>query len=206
MSLIVQKLRLQRGWSQQQLAELSGLSSRTIQRIEGGQKATAESLKSLAAVFEVDFQALRSALDESPALSASVASVPFAQPLPLPQEGTAPDRAEMPAMTSTNLPFTPRDATPDDFLKDMPADEVQAFRDVRRLRGFYIHALQYVFVITGLVILNATLSPGRWWAHWPALGWGIGLAAHGLAIWKRNPILGAEWERRQIERRIGRKL
>jgi len=26
----IQKLRLQRGWSQQQLAELSGLSSRTI--------------------------------------------------------------------------------------------------------------------------------------------------------------------------------
>lgn len=32
----IQKLRLQRGWSQQQRAELSGLSSRTIQRIENG--------------------------------------------------------------------------------------------------------------------------------------------------------------------------
>lgn len=51
----IQKLRLQRGWSQQQLAELSGLSSRTIQRIENGQLASAEALKSLASVFEIDF-------------------------------------------------------------------------------------------------------------------------------------------------------
>ncbi len=51
--MIVHKLRLQRGWSQEQLAEFSGLSVRTIQRIEKGQKASLESLKSLAAVFEL---------------------------------------------------------------------------------------------------------------------------------------------------------
>ena len=34
--LLIQKLRLQRGWSQEQLAELTGLSVRTIQRIERG--------------------------------------------------------------------------------------------------------------------------------------------------------------------------
>lgn len=56
----VQKLRLQRGWSQQQLAELSGLSVRTIQRIENGQTPSMESLKSLASVFEIDFATLSS--------------------------------------------------------------------------------------------------------------------------------------------------
>lgn len=55
----IQKLRLQRGWSQQQLAELSGLSARTIQRIEAGQPASAETLKSLAAVFEIPFTDLQ---------------------------------------------------------------------------------------------------------------------------------------------------
>ena len=54
----VQKLRLMRGWSQQQLADLSGLSARTIQRIESGMPASAETLKSLAAVFEVHFSTL----------------------------------------------------------------------------------------------------------------------------------------------------
>ena len=57
--MLIQKLRLQRGWSQEQLAELSDLSVRTIQRLERGQPASVESLKSLGAVFEIDFAALK---------------------------------------------------------------------------------------------------------------------------------------------------
>ena len=57
--MIVRKLRLQRGWSQDQLAQLSGLSIRTIQRIERGQNAGLESLKSLAAVFEIQLTELQ---------------------------------------------------------------------------------------------------------------------------------------------------
>jgi transcriptional regulator with XRE-family HTH domain len=57
--MLIQKLRLQRGWSQEQLAELSGLSVRTIQRLERGQPASVESLKALGAAFEVDFSALK---------------------------------------------------------------------------------------------------------------------------------------------------
>ena len=52
--MIVRKLRLEKCWSQEQLAEFSGLSVRTIQRIERGQKPSLETLKSLAAVFEID--------------------------------------------------------------------------------------------------------------------------------------------------------
>lgn len=48
----IKALRLERHWSQDQLAEMSGLSIRTIQRIEKGGNAGLESLKSLAAVFE----------------------------------------------------------------------------------------------------------------------------------------------------------
>lgn len=84
--MLIQKLRLQRGWSQQQLADLSGLSVRTIQRLENGHVASVESLKALAAVFEVDFHLLKedstmsspvtslsSAPDDAP-MSAAVAS------------------------------------------------------------------------------------------------------------------------------------
>jgi transcriptional regulator with XRE-family HTH domain len=58
---LIQKLRLQRGWSLEQLAELTGLSVRTIQRVERGQNPSAESLKAIAAVLDVDFGALREA-------------------------------------------------------------------------------------------------------------------------------------------------
>ena len=47
----LKKMRLERHWSQEQLADMSGLSIRTIQRIENGENAGLESLKSLAAVF-----------------------------------------------------------------------------------------------------------------------------------------------------------
>ncbi len=56
--MIIKKLRLQNHWSQEQLAQFSGLSSRTIQRIESGNQASIESLKSLAAVFEIDISKL----------------------------------------------------------------------------------------------------------------------------------------------------
>ncbi|WP_421359157.1 2TM domain-containing protein [Agrobacterium rosae] len=56
--MLIQKLRLQRGWSQEQLATVSGLSVRTIQRIEHGQSASLDTLSALASVFEVDVSQL----------------------------------------------------------------------------------------------------------------------------------------------------
>lgn len=54
----VQKRRLDKGWSQEELARHSGLSTRTIQRIESGQKPGLESLKCLAAVLETSISTL----------------------------------------------------------------------------------------------------------------------------------------------------
>lgn len=58
--------RLHRGWTQQQLAELSNLSVRTIARLENGQPPSLESLNALAAVFEVERNTLQHALPPQP--------------------------------------------------------------------------------------------------------------------------------------------
>jgi HTH-type transcriptional regulator, competence development regulator len=50
---LIRSRRLGRAWSQEQLAELSGLSVRTVQRIENGDQPSLETLSSLASVFEV---------------------------------------------------------------------------------------------------------------------------------------------------------
>ena len=50
----IKRMRLERHWSQEQLAEMSGINIRTIQRIENGENAGLESLKSLASVFETN--------------------------------------------------------------------------------------------------------------------------------------------------------
>lgn len=156
--MLVQKLRLQHGWSQEQLAELSGLSPRTIQRLEKGQTASVDSLKALAAVFEVDF-----------------------------------NRLKEPDMTT---PLNP----------DVRADEALALAHVRRVKAFYVHLAQYAVVIAALSVVNLVTSPGYWWVVWPALGWGIGIASHGLRVFDKLPFLNGDWERREAEKYLGRKL
>ena len=54
----LRELRTARQWSQEQLAKLSGLNLRTIQRLESGAKISTESLRALAAVFEVPPESL----------------------------------------------------------------------------------------------------------------------------------------------------
>jgi transcriptional regulator with XRE-family HTH domain len=159
---VIQKLRLQRGWSQQQLADLSGLSVRTIQRIEQGQVASTESLKSLAAVFEIDFSTLQE-----------------------------------PGMNTTTAPASPA---------AFNADEALAFAQVRKLKGFYLHLAQYAVVVTLLLGINLWTRPQYLWVGWVAMGWGIGVLFHGLRVFERYSPFGAEWEKKQVEKRLGRKI
>ncbi|QDD89308.1 helix-turn-helix domain-containing protein [Pseudomonas oryzihabitans] len=49
----IKELRVARAWSQEHLAELAGISARTVQRIENGEQASLETLGALAAVLEV---------------------------------------------------------------------------------------------------------------------------------------------------------
>jgi hypothetical protein len=76
-----------------------------------------------------------------------------------------------------------------------------ARRRVRMLRGWYIHALVYVCVIGGLWMIYA-FSGTRPRFPWPlpaTLGWGLGLAIHGLVVWWATSLKGRQWEARKIE-------
>lgn len=158
--MLIQKLRLQHGWSQQQLADLSGLSVRTIQRIEGGQGGSTESMKSLAAVFEIDFSSL------------------------LPESNNM----------ATNL------------NSGISTDEALALEHVRKLKRFYLHLIQYLVAIGLLTIVNLIRNPHHLWVLWVAGGWGIGLFSHALRTFDLLPFFGPDWERRQVEKRLGKPL
>ncbi|WP_368506774.1 2TM domain-containing protein [Colwellia sp. 1_MG-2023] len=155
--MIVRKLRIQKGWSQEQLAQFSGLSVRTIQRIERGKTAGLESLKSLAAVFEVNIQDL--------------------------QQETVMD-------TKTNL----------------SDKEVEIIEHVKDIKDFYSHLINYGIVVGAFFILNLITNPNYIWAWWIAIGWGIGVISHGLSVFEITNFFGADWEKRQIEKRLKRKL
>lgn len=203
--MLVHKLRLQRGWSQEQLADLSGLSVRTIQRIERGGSASVESLKALAAVFEVDFRQLRQEVD-MPVPPPPSAPPPAAAPAPSPASPASPESPGAAASVDPRAASTPQ-PPPDPGTAPLPADEALVLAQVRRIRGFYEHLARYALIVGGLAILNALQGIGYWWVLWVAAGWGIGLLAHGLRAFGRGPFfLGADWERRQVEKRLKRSL
>lgn len=54
----ITELRRLRGWTQERLAEESGIAVRTIQRVEGGNDASLESLSSIARALEVPVREL----------------------------------------------------------------------------------------------------------------------------------------------------
>lgn len=62
--------------------------------------------------------------------------------------------------------------------------EREARRRVGMKMGFYIHALVFVLVNVGMFALNLALGGTRW-AHFPAYGWAIGLAIHGIVVFIR---------------------
>jgi transcriptional regulator with XRE-family HTH domain len=162
--MLVQKLRLQHSWSQEELATISGLSVRTIQRIEQGQAPGLESLKALAAIFEVDVLELRNATNKETTMPAAHAN-------------------------------------------HSETEEMLAFAKVRKLKGFYLHVSVYFVVILFLVINNwFTTGFDPFWAYWPAMGWGLGLALHAIWVFQPFPFIGPDWEKRQIEKELGRKL
>ena len=164
--MLVQKLRLKNGWSQEQLAQASGLSVRTIQRIEAGHPASVETLKSLAAVFEVDLATLQ-------------------------QEHTMPSPASIPPITHQTT---------------AEEREKEAFDHVRRLRHFYLHLMRFAVIVALLLAINLLVTPRHLWSLWVIGGWGIGILMHAFSVWRKDWLLGPDWERRQVEKRLGREL
>lgn len=62
--------------------------------------------------------------------------------------------------------------------------------------GWYIHAFVYIVVNIGLALLS-TFS-GHHWAVFPALGWGLGLLVHGLAVFVAP--VGSGFRERLVQR------
>jgi len=182
--MVIRNLRIKRGWSQEQLAEFSGVSTRTIQRIENGGKASLESLKCLAAVFETpipDLQKDQDMTHSNDGLSdEDRAALKYARNLKAydeAQNGTSPEMSEA---------------------------ERSVVEHVRELRSFYGAAAGAALLVLFLLVINLLTSPGYIWAVWPALGLGIALAMRGIKLFGFGGNLGDDWERREIEKRLRR--
>ena len=61
-----------------------------------------------------------------------------------------------------------------------PQLERTARRRAGMKMGWYIHAGVYLAV--NLLLATLSAASGRHWAVFPALGWGLGLAIHGVVV------------------------
>ncbi len=226
--MIIRRLRQDRGWSQEDLAQISGVSVRTIQRIENGGRASLETLKCLAAVFETSIPELRkdAPMNDDTRKDPPVGPAPTgAEGAAQPQDahrarGPAPGTAESGAGLSEEdraalryVRYLKRyedweDDWKDNYENDFPAartpEERRIRRQVRRERGFYYNLFSFIAVLAVLLAVNLLVMPDTIWVIWVALAWGISLVFHGFDVFGRGALLGDEWERREVERRLAR--
>jgi len=80
-----------------------------------------------------------------------------------------------------------------------------AYERVKKIKGFYVHALAYTLINGFLLIrsfnksLDGTEEFLRWETFFTAIFWGIGLAVHGLSVFGRNIFFSHNWEERKIK-------
>lgn len=71
--------------------------------------------------------------------------------------------------------------------------ERRARRRAGMKMGWYIHA--GVYAVVNLFLGALALSNGQHWAIYPALGWGVGLAIHGIVVF----VLTGDVQERLVE-------
>ena len=81
-----------------------------------------------------------------------------------------------------------------------------AYKRVKRIKGFYIHALIYLLVNASGIFVRTNgelfLNPRNFWSWetWDTtIFWGIGLVAHGMSVFGRDLFFGSDWEQKKIQ-------
>ncbi|MCU7614502.1 2TM domain-containing protein [Chryseobacterium sp. GMJ5] len=70
----------------------------------------------------------------------------------------------------------------------------KAHKRVKEIKSFYANLTSYCIIIPCLAIINVITSPHDLWFYFPMLGWGIGIAAHGMSVFG----IGKNWEEKKI--------
>jgi hypothetical protein len=91
-----------------------------------------------------------------------------------------------------------------ELLRNNPDQQyLQAYKKVKRIKGFYIHLGAYlivnVFIIAANIQLDDISHLWRWETFSTALFWGIGLAAHGLSVFGDDLVFNRQWEDKKIK-------
>lgn len=72
----------------------------------------------------------------------------------------------------------------------------KAERKAAALTDFYGNLISYALIIPTLFLINWLTLPKYWWAVWPAIGWGLGLAIHAV----KTLYITSNWEEKQVQK------
>lgn len=75
----------------------------------------------------------------------------------------------------------------------------RAKKQVKEIKGFYIHFTIFLLTMGFLIYINLKYSPEYLWFFWTMLGWGIGVASHAMKVFNWFPFLSKDWEQRKIK-------
>lgn len=65
---------------------------------------------------------------------------------------------------------------------------------LKKKRRFFQHLIIYIIIIILIVVMSLTFWKGQLWLIFVILGWGIGVASHGVSVF-----LDKQWEKSKID-------
>ena len=77
----------------------------------------------------------------------------------------------------------------------------------------YVRRKRILFTIVGIwlalclmwFVIDLLDDSSSWWFYWPMFGTGIGVAITAIVLLGIGGLLGADWERRQIDKYLNRR-
>jgi 2TM domain len=65
----------------------------------------------------------------------------------------------------------------------MTHDEIErlAHKRAKAKAGWFLHA--GIYLLVNAVLISVSVWQGRYWSIFPAMGWGLGLLIHAIAVW-----------------------
>lgn len=80
-----------------------------------------------------------------------------------------------------------------------------AYKRVKRIKGFYVHLIVYVFVNVFIICSNYYGNSNEDVFSWrlqtfsTPFFWGIGIVAHGLSVFGGELFFGQKWKEKKIQ-------
>lgn len=105
-------------------------------------------------------------------------------------------------MTKQNVQYETKEKI--DIMKTR--EEEEAIDYVDNIKAFHMNWIAYVILIPCLYFINQAVSPNHQWYPIVIIAWAFAIALHRAVIYFLFERFNTDWERDQINKRLGRNI